>query len=397
MVEYGPLPDDRRSTLDEILSYAFSPEDGPPDSTEDRETPPQARIGHDRALFEGDDVLSVCRHLQFDARVRDVDIDMVGLSAVATPPEHRRQGRIRQLLAHSLREYRDWGYPISTLWPFSTPFYAQFGWATANHVAVQEGDPDLFRFDGPPPGQYRRASPADSRALDEVLSNHAVQFDMAIDRTSEWWEKRTFHDWDTDPYVYLWERDGEPAGYVRYTVDATAAEKRLDVSELAYVDAQARRAMLRFVADHDSQVDAIRLSGPPADILLDTVDDPVSLDVTLTAGPMVRLVDVPDALSAISYPDSVAGSVTLAVDDPLVDWNDEIFTATVDDGEATVKPTGDDADIEVGIGALSQLFVGHRTVADLRNATELTVHDDRAATVLARAFPESTPYLRERF
>ncbi|MFB6081582.1 MAG: enhanced intracellular survival protein Eis [Halanaeroarchaeum sp.] len=397
MVEYGPLPDDRRSALDAILSYAFSPEDGPLDADEDRETPPQARVGENRALLEDGEIRSVCRHIHFDARVRGSDVSMAGLSAVATPPEHRRQGQIGRLLTHSLREYREWGQPIAALWPFSTPFYAQFGWATSNHVAVQTGDPDHFRLGDPPAGRYRRAEKSDWRALDEVLSNHFVSFELAVDRTSEWWHRRTFHAWDTDPYVYLWERNGDPAGYVRYTVESVGGEKRLEVSELAYVDPEARRAMLRFLADHDSQVAAVRVSGPPTDVLLDRVADPHSLEVSLESGPMVRIVDVVDALSGISYPAAVSGTVTVGVEDPLVDWNDDRFTVTFRDGQATVERTGDPADVEGGIGALSQLVVGHRTVGDLRRAGDLTVHDEGAGALLADAFPNSTPYIRERF
>ncbi|MFW5924184.1 MAG: GNAT family N-acetyltransferase [archaeon] len=399
MVEYRPFPDERREEFSRLLSYAFSPEDGPYDSDEGDELPPQARLGENRGLFEESEPVSVCRHYYFDTYVRGSNVKMAGLSAVATPPEHRRRGLIRRLLRESLKEYRDRGAVISSLWPFSTPFYAQFGWATAARVATQTAAPSTFRIDESDDANRRfyRASEDDWRSLDTVLETHANDYELAIDRTESWWRNRAFHRWDFDPYVYVVERDGEPVGYVVYSVTADGDEKELRVWDMAFVDPSAHRAVLRFVADHDSQVSSVRITGPPGEVVLDQVDDPASLDLEIEAGPMVRLVDLEPALEAISYPRSLSGRVTVAVDDPLVDWNDGRFALSFEVGRVTVEATDSSPAVELGVGALSQLFVGYRSFSDLWAANEVTVTDTAGAELLATAFPESAVYLREGF
>src|SRR6476619_4368216 len=51
-----------------------------------------------------------------------------GLSAVATPPESRRQGLIGRLIRATLEEIRGRGWPLSALYPFYFPFYKRYGW-----------------------------------------------------------------------------------------------------------------------------------------------------------------------------------------------------------------------------------------------------------------------------
>ncbi|MFB6070213.1 MAG: enhanced intracellular survival protein Eis [Halanaeroarchaeum sp.] len=396
MVEYRPIPDDRRDDLSATLSYAFSPENGPFEPN-GAELPPPATTGDGRGLFDGRDLVSVCKHHWLDAGLRGETVPMAGLSAVATPPEHRRRGSVRTLLRESLREYRDREVPLAALWPFETPFYEQFGWATAFLTAVQVGAPDVFRIGDRREGRFYRADPDDWPALDRVLANQDRPAELAVDRSEEWWRKRTFHSWGTDPYVYVWERDGNPAGYVVYTVSATDDGKELRVGDLAFVDRSARRALLGFLADHDSQVDRVRLSGPADSVLLDRVEDPADLDVTLEAGAMVRIVDVVDALEAIDYPPAADGSTRVAVADPLVEWNGATFEFEVADREATVAPVGRQPAVEMGVGALSQLLVGYRSIDGLREAGDVRVRDESALDLLDAAFPESRAYLREWF
>ena len=367
---------------------------------DDEDVPPQARLGENRGLFEDDDLVSVCRHHYFDTQVRGTTLSMAGLSAVATPPEHRRQGLIRRLLVESLAEYRDRGASISTLWPFSTPFYAQFGWATAFRAASQTADPATFRIGESADesvGRFYRADPDDWPALDEVLTAHAHEYELAVDRTESWWRNRAFHGWDSDPYVYVWERNDDPSGYVVYSFVGDGDERELRVRDMAFVDPSAHRALLGFLADHDSQVARVQITGPTREDVLDQVTDPSALSMSIEAGAMVRIVDVESALEAISYPESVSGTVTIAIDDPLADWNDARFALSFDAGTVTVEQTDHSADVDLGIGALSQLFVGYRSLSDLEAATDAVVSDPAARDIVDVAFPESSVYLREGF
>ncbi|USZ68406.1 sterol carrier protein domain-containing protein [Halorussus salilacus] len=117
-------------------------------------------------------------------------------------------------------------------------------------------------------------------------------------------------------------------------------------------------------------------------------------------GPMVRLVDVPAAVTALDYPDrtnAASAAFVLSVSDPLAEWNDRTFRIAVADGRATCEPTDADPDAEVGVSTLSQLFVGYHSVADAETLGDLELRDSTARETLEAMFPPTDVFLREGF
>jgi len=204
-----------------------------------------------------------------------------------------------------------------------------------------------------------------------------------------------FAGWEDDPYAYGFERDGDLAAYLTYSVD-DGDEKTLQVRDWAAVDHDARLAVLRFLADHDSQVDAVSIWTSSDADLLDLLPDTHDVEATVKLCPMARLVDVPDALDALSYPEDADCDLVLEVADPLVDWNDDTYRLRVADGTATVERTDAAPDVALGVGALSQLYVGYRDASALATVGELEAGSE-AVDALAECFPERPTYLREGF
>ncbi|WP_114577376.1 enhanced intracellular survival protein Eis [Saliphagus sp. LR7] len=416
MTEYRPLPDDRRDVLFEYVSYAFSPTDGPPEYDPDEHDTPRARMGSPRGLYPDGapaeaDPLSVCKHHWFDARVRGDLHPVPGLSAVATPPEHRRSGYVRDLLEGALEEYRDRNARFSVLWPFRYRFYRQYGWDTANRTLAIDCEPEALASaaadgnagdggHGREDGQYRRIEAGDYDRLEAAYEADSRRYGLSIDRTDKWWRHRVFERWDDDPFVYGWERAGEIRGYLVYRISGEWGDRTMHVDELAAVDSEAYRRLLAFCGDHDSQVNAVRLREPEDSLLPDIATDPDELDCELEDGPMVRIVDIAQSLSALSYPETDL-DVRLAVSDPLADWNDGVFALSIDDGVATCErihdePSSGDADARLDIAALSQLAVGARSAGRLERTGRLE-GAPAAVDALGRAFSETEVYLRDGF
>ncbi|ELZ80774.1 hypothetical protein C454_10726 [Haloferax gibbonsii ATCC 33959] len=402
------LPEEHRETYREFLNYAFRPENGPdwsderlpdPESYRPRgfyDAPPDAPVED----LDAADLRTVCAFYDFTARVRGEWHPLPGISAVASPPEARRRGHVGAMLDDLLAEFRDTGRYLSALWPFEYDFYRRFGWATANNYAKTTVPPDeLGAVAADPAGEFVRLDADDWARVKDVYATAATE-DLAVDRSEGWIRHRLFRGWDGDPFVYGWERDGDLRGYVVYDVSGDWESRTLSVNELVAVDAEARAQLFRFLRDHDSQVDEVVLSSERESTrLIDGLTDPRAATVEIKPGPMVRIVDVPAALEAVSFPGDAACDLVLAVADDRCDWNDESFRVVVGDGEARVEPDGDDADPDatVEIGALSQLLVGARSVESLARTDRLSVAREEAADALASVFSARDPYLREGF
>ncbi|NKE37191.1 GNAT family N-acetyltransferase [Natronococcus sp. JC468] len=398
MTDYRPIPDERE-TFHEYRSYAFRPEGGVPAyDPDEHETVRDAR-GARRGIFaEGDDrPRTVCRHYWLEARVRGDARPVAGLASVATPPEFRREGNVRELLEGSLAEYRERGDRLSILWPFRYRFYRQYGWDTANRIVTHAASPEAFAFArGADNGSFRPLEADEYAVLEPVYD--AASEGLAIERDEAWWRHRIFGGHDADPFVYVYERDGEPAAYLVYRIEREDGARTMRVSELAAVDREALFALFAFCADHDSQVDRVELRVSEMVPIRELARDPDAIETTLENGPMVRLVDVAAGLPELTTSEADA-ALTLEVADPLADPNDGRFVLEVGDGAATCERVdGEDGepDASLDIGALSQLAVGARSASDLAYAGRLEADAETVAT-LEELYPEGDVYLGHHF
>jgi predicted acetyltransferase len=402
-MEYRPLPDDDAGTelFVRYVQYAFQPTSGP-DPTDvleddDRPDPPRVKRGlYPEGAAEDADPVSILSSYDFATQLRGATLSMGGVSTVATPPEHRRQGYVATLLRELAREYRETDTPIAALWPFEHPFYRKYGWATCNRYCSWTAAPsDLREAASAPAGAWRRLDRDEWEPLDAVHDAAMAGHDLAVDRTERWWTERVLRSWRTDPFVYLWEDDaGEPRAYLLYRIEGDWGDRTLHVDEHGATDPEAFGQVLRFLTDHDSQVKEVTFSTAPDASLLDRVRDPREVDCEVEAGPMFRLVDVESTLTALAYP--ADGRVTVGLSDPLLPELEGTYELTVADGRASCERTDVPADAETDVGAFSQLVCGYRSAETLATAGDLDADAETLATLDA-LFPESAPYLKEGF
>lgn len=412
IMDYRPIPEAHTERVRRLLTYAFRPESGP---DLDDEEHPRPDIYHRRGLYDvdadtpeddldPDDLQVMCAYYDFTARLRGDFHRVGGVSAVASPPESRRHGFIADLLSHLHREFRAKGIAFAALWPFEYAFYRRYGYAMSQQYTETRLSPEALNAVVPDSaGSFRRLDADDWAAVDEVHRAWATEA-LSLRRTEGWWRTRAFRGWRKDPYAYGWEDEsGDLRGYLFYTVDEDGDDKRMTVHELAAVDDEARGHLLRFCRDHDSQVDEVQVYSHRDDpTLLDTLADPRAAEVRIKPGPMVRIVDLEAAIDALSLDSTGVNSarLTLAVDDDHCEWNDGLFTLEVGSDGIDCRRCDDDdavADVSVEIGALSQLVVGSRSVADLERTDDLTVETDAAREMLAAVFPSERVFLREGF
>lgn len=376
-----------------VLDYAFRPEAGPQDYDEG----PPERLGERWGLYD-DGLLTTCTLYEFEGRWRGAWTPLGGLAAVASPPEHRRQGLVREMIREALAEYRDRGVAWVALWPFEHDFYRRLGWAIANKFTVYECAPDaLSRAAAEPAGRFERVTADDWERLRPVQLAHGEGVTLSRRRSEAWWRQKVFDSWEGQPYVYAWVDDSEALrAYVVYDIEKDGEERTLRVQEASATDEAARRQLLRFYRTHDSQVSTVKLYRAAESVLLDQVEDPRGVDCETRAGPMIRLGDVRAALSRLPVDSGVAAQVVLEVSDPLAEWNEGRFLLSAVDGAVDCAVTKRPPEAQVSVGTLSQLAIGYQDVATAREQGDLQC-DEATARRLSRLFPEQTVCLREFF
>lgn len=384
-----------------FVEYAFQPESGPfdPDEFDADDVSP---AGANRGLFEDDELRAICAHYWFDVTVRGESVSAPGLSAVATPPEYRRDGNVRRLLEASLEEYRERGDPISLLWPFEAPFYEQYGWATTNRYATYDVDPDALAFatdavEATDAEVTFRQADADEWAVLDAIDAETWEQTLAVSRSEAFWRHRMFESWDTDPFVYLVERDDDPVGYLVYFVRDGDDGRRLSVAYHGAVDHEAELAVLSFCHVHDSQVETVRVKAPVDWDIAYRVDDRGDVETEVRSSGMARVVDARDALAAIPT-DPVEAALVVDLDDPLVDWHEDPIRLQATDGRVTSTTVAepDSVDVSLGVGALTQLLLGTRTASDLARTGDLDGSSEAVETLDA-LYPETDVCLLQFF
>ena len=341
-----------------------------------------------------------------------------GLSAVATPPESRRQGLIGRLIRATLEEIRGRGWPLSALYPFYYPFYKRYGWEhMVDHYAYTIPSERLPL--SKTPGTWHAVlrgtdltADQESHQVDEaalavlrgLYDAWAAHQNAPLVRDERWWRQRKLSEGqERRPDAYYWrDAAGTPRAYVIYQFEPIAAnewERRLVVWDWVALDPEALRALLGFLRNHDSQAGEVRITVPERLRFRALFDDP-SFKVDTHAELMLRLVDVAAALQARPYAGD--GAVTLAVTDPFLEWNTGVYGLTARDGQGTVAfQPGAAAAAGAGLSldqrVLAQLYAGYLTADEAAELGLLTVHDPAALAAAGRIFAGPRPTFTDFF
>ena len=391
MAEYGPVDPEDHATFRRFTRYGFAAEQGPLAADEPVEF--ETGLFDLRGLYDGE-LKTGCKRYVFEAQVRGETVQVGGLGALATPPEHRRQGYGRELCRELCREYAEEGVGLVALWPFSTPFYRRMGWATTNDRYECVLPPEVLPTHRPA-GRYRRLGVEDWEQLRPVEAASGDGVGLSMRRSETWWRERTLTGWtgDTDPFVYGYEREGQLAGYLVYTVrEGETNERTLSVELSGHVDREAFRSLLEFLRRHGAQVDRVELTQSVDSRLLALVTDPDRVTCERVAGPMARLTAL-DPLGRVDWT-VLDRPLTLSVEDPL--RTETGNRLRVSSGGVEAAPDSEAA-VRVDIGTLTQLYLGRYDPASAERLAGLTVVDDSRREALAAVFPEQQVRLREFF
>lgn len=322
------------------------------------------------------------------------EVDAGLIASVATPPEERRRGYARRLMAGLLDELYSQQTPLSLLFPFSVGFYRTLGYGLANFSWYMELAPRLLP-DYAERLHVRRAGPEDEAAL---RACHAQARRLP---QNNGWPGRGDWEWRNkvskpEHEKALFVVDGWVEGYLVYTLTWSTAATPVKVVEWVWTTERAWRGLAGFLAALGEQATSVSYNAPQGSPLLWSLPEPYDRKegaaeftffpaARLVNGFMLRVVHLPAALAARRYPVHVNAEFTVQVEDPQLPANRAPLRVSIANGAATVQPTTASPQVQCDIAAWSQIYAGAMTAEQARTVGSLH-GDDATCAALAAAF-----------
>ncbi len=386
--------------------------------------------GRHLGVFDGQRMIAAARYLDMRQWWHGRSVPMAGVSGVKVAPEARGRGVGKALMTELLGLIAARGYPVSVLYPATTPIYRSLGWELAGGLyhaalparslgslvppdALVQAPPDQppgYGAPGPPgtgaqasPGPHgaraqpppalRRIGPDDAAEVIDVIgaAHQAARSCGPATRTVQdvrrWLaEPQLFGYLAADGFLaYQWHGDTEIG--VRHAVAASA---------------QTTRAIWSVVASHASIAGRVRAWLSPHDPVAWLTRE-ADLDLVERTPWMLRILDAPAAISARGFPSPAEVDAVLRLADPDLEANSGLWALEVSGGRGTLRPWETDgrapgsADRAVWLGArgFAALFAGTPLQA-LRNAGLAAGGDQETDDALECAFA-GTPFLIDHF
>lgn len=381
------LTDDEFEQAFQLSCYAFQVNDP-------EELRPSAHLSWNEATCYGDvsngEVLAKLDLLPFHVDIHGKSIQMGGIAGVASYPEQRRKGLVKQLIVHTLKEMRVKGQLLSYLAPFAVGFYRKFGWEMAFDETTFTLEP--IQLPKPNPlleGQIERVPFSDKRI--RTIYKNQQSHGMLI--REEWWWKSLERKYSKHYTAIYTDQSGTAIAYIVYQVK----NRQFETAELLYTEPAGLAALLSFIGQHDSMIDSAEITTPSSDSLNYFLPDPKT-KAEIVPYFMTRIVDVQAFLVEFPFLNSEGGNHTLQIEDTFAEWNNKIFSLNLNSGNVSceVITNVEAPSIKMSIQTLTGLMLGYRRPS-FYIKQGLINGDTKEIEFFVRHIPDEAPALVDFF
>ncbi|WP_227936747.1 GNAT family N-acetyltransferase [Alkalihalobacillus deserti] len=340
-------------------------------------------------MIEEEQLVAKLHFLPLDIYLGEKTFKMGGIAGVATYPEHRRKGYVKEMLIDILNKMKEEDFSVSMLFPFSVPFYRKYGWELfSNKLTVTMSKSDL-QFQKETFGTMKRFSEDPPfHDLARVYEQYAMKFSGMLVRVQDWWDKVV-----KDKQVAIYYDANEYAtGYLIYKVK----EKRMKIKEIVSLNAEAKRGLWNFICQHDSMINGLEMSTYEREPFLFSLNEPrVKRDVSPYF--MARIVDVEKFLREYSFDWSKQNDeIVLEVSDEYAPWNNQIFRVKKDGISIVEQQVEAEKLIKLSINALTTMLFGYRRPEELAQIDQIHAEDDELKK-LELVIPHRKPFFYDFF
>ncbi len=319
-----------------------------------------AEQGRLLGAFQGGRLAATARIMAFNQWWGGRSLPMAGIGGVVVAPEDRGRGVGAALMVAVLDRAGDQRFPVSALYPATTPPYRRAGYELAGSRYTISVPSDAVR---------RLTKRSDPVVVWRARTGDAAEVVATIGRLHA--RHRDHGPFDDEPRGWAEVLEDEnyfgylaADGFVGFAFDGSDA---LRVSHLVAGSERTLRTFWGLVGSGSSVAPTVRACVGPEDPVWWLLADCLPTMHT-TEQWMLRIVDLETAIAGRGFPPNVEADVGLRVTDEQRPQNSGSFRVRVSAGQATLTRVKSlDDGLEVGARGLAALFAGVR-VATLRRA-----------------------------
>ncbi|HBB27749.1 MAG TPA: hypothetical protein DC000_00585 [Clostridiales bacterium] len=353
-------------------------------------------------MFEDEKLVSMIRNYTFRQLVRGAVKDMGGVSHVATLPEYRMCGYVKELTRAAFIDMKDKKQSVSMLHPFKESFYSEFGYVCTNdNMLVKVSFDALSHY-------LSNISDIDCnwkeerlRAVDVQKEYEEFKYNLDLSKhhglvfldkmSSEYWK-----DDHEDVIVAFIKKDNEIVASAKYLKVGYGENGKLLALEMFWKDIESRFMLFRYFAKHKDQFSHMEMRIPFGTNFYTWLSDssrPFEIKMNNKSW-MVRIIDAIDAINDI--PVNKNGKVFLDLYDEYCQWNNGSYMLkTVSNKLVMTKCNNIIPQFRIVIRGLTALLYGVYSVEELKFKKWVNLIDTDVEKILNDWFPRqfiNNPY-----
>ncbi|MDR6124012.1 putative acetyltransferase [Bacillus sp. SLBN-46] len=342
--------------------------------------------------FDGEKLISQLAVYPFQVNIFGRTYEMGGLTGVSTYPEYANMGLMSKLMRQALADMQQRKQSISYLFPYSIPFYRRKGWEIISDKMTFEIRDNQLPKVKKVTGYVERLN-TEHPDIRTVYRNFSSMRHAAMIRNELAWDE--YWRWDLDDLTaaVYYDRSHQPQGYLLYWISKDV----LHVKEMVYIHQEARTGLWNFISAHFSMVSKVEGNTFTNDPLAFWLEDG-DIKETITPYYMARIVDIKQFIS--QYPFKAVSTdtqLTFMLDDPILEWNQGIFTLHVNDkGQGKLFESENSPDFSLDIQTLTTMLLGYKRPSYLAIIGRLA-SDEQTVEILENLIEREIPYFSDYF
>ncbi|MDA2164699.1 GNAT family N-acetyltransferase [Bacillus cereus] len=339
-------------------------------------------------IMEGEDLAAKLHLIPFHIYIGKEKFKMGGVAGVATYPEYRRSGYVKELLQHSLQTMKKDGYTVSMLHPFAVAFYRKYGWELCADLLVCHMTKSDLVMKKQVNGTVKRFSKEHHpEEVEKLYETFAERFSGMLIRNEKWWLQVVYDDLTLAIY---YDKDKTAAGYMLYKIE----NNKMTVEEFVPLHNEARNGLWNFICQHDSMIKELEMTVSKNEPLLYTLQEP-RVKTEIKPYFMGRIVDVEQFLKQYELNwNNVQQEVILHITDSFAPWNN--VSVRLANYEITIIEEPMDKGIKLDINALSTILLGYKRPLEL-NELELISGSEEEIQAFEKIVPVREAFIYDFF